>query len=1095
VLRKALALGALAALIGALAACEDAFDDSRQPVDTGSFGTTVYTLACKRVAFTSDLGDGDGKVDVSGDAYRAYCRSGTGLPAKPIAAVQALGDQRRDLIAAVDATFPKGFLDPLQAFLSSATFLPVYDDGTAQKAADRLAAGFDTLAKDGDFTAAMARLDGRLGYRAGSAQGGVLPQVSAYPQLDATLLKLGDALAPGGPAHDALVTLETALGRELLDAQPASAPTAPERTLALARDLLLGERAGLTTGKPSYLVARDARGLALVAKPIAAPFVDKDGDGLADADASGRFVDASGQPISAPTPFAVAWKSDGQKRDSAGRAVNAQGQPLYQYLDLDQTVLVALARDLPDLANPTRGTVGNLVRGAVTLLGKRQMVTKTFTNPAAKPLAYRGFDPSTSALLDLTYGFLHVLTDPHTDDTLGLLRALAQDHEAQAARLLEAIFDAADVAKTFPDARLEPGSPLYDDLMAVVLQILNEPGLAEDLLRALEDPATRPLGKIFANLMRDDDAITLDPRTQAVVGSLRTPVDRSQSDSGMNRSLMQRVLHLINDSSGVTLCNKQGAVVTFFGFPTTFPYDQCDLLQIDDLAIFYAQSIAYAKDASGNVLTDSKGRPLPKAELHFNLPGYLEPFVTDSLMESQSTIDGFRKHPTPEALNRVLFLQPMPSFLAAAMDPAVCKDGDRYIDQHGGTLPALELGGFYDALRPVLQVFADRDREDLFIDVMVALHKHWPSRQSLQHQWQNPAGRGYAWASDVRSYEPLLIKILDDDALWGALVEGAPTVNAVAAPSGRLAPEVLADAARFVFRPDSNLTNRAGAHTTLTEDGRTVPVLTPWYVLADAEKAKRAQLAAAGAEGTLWQTAISQVVDVLARGEKLGSTWRFKNPRFKAVSVALIDFVRARLAAHRQAGDLAAWLGQGLPADVQRLTTGPVLPAAADFVVALEAVPEAWTAVLNLLIYLNTDGTPPFQPSTAVVADLLQWYLADADLVPLTRAAGKVIDPELGVLDAELTFVQRARHADGKQVLATLLGHLDGELVPGRTPLAVIADAIAEVNRAHPFVDLGKPLSADDYARVLGAVRTFLDDEKRGLARFVAIVKNRNADQ
>jgi hypothetical protein len=1077
----------LVALVG-LAACEEPFDTTRQPVDTGTFGATVFTLSCKRVAFSAD------PTDVSGDTYRQYCRDGSDPPAQPLPVVEALGNERPQLVGAVDATFPKRFLDPLQGFLTSADFLPVYDDGTAEAAADRLAALFGVMAGDADFLGAMARLDFRLGYRPAYAQPGVLRQVSAYPGLDGFLLAITGALAPGGVAHDELTALADAAAHELTNAVAATSRDAPDRTLNLARGLFLSESALLGTGKPMWLAVRDGRGVAVVAKPISAPFVDKDNDGFADIDASGRFVDAAGQPIDAPAPFSVAWRPDGAKRGSDGRAQTAAGQPLYQFVDLDKTVLAALGRDLADLVSPTKGTAGDLVRGAATLLGPRVSVTKTY--PIGTPLTYRGFDPSGAALLDMVYGYLHVLADPAADDTLGLVRALVADHEAQAARLLEAMFDATDLGKTFPGAKLTPGSALYDDLIPVVVQILNEPGLAEDLLRALEDPATRQLGKTFADLMRYDDAIVYDEDSQAVVGSLRTPVDRSKPDSGYNRSALQRVLHLLNDAAGVRMCNKDGAVVTFFGFPTTLPYDECGLLEVDDLAVFYVQSIAYAKDAAGNVRLDDEGRPLPKAVLNLDLPFYLAPFVTDSLMESQSTIIGFRKHPTPEALNRIMFLPVMPDFLAAAMDPPVCKDGDRFIDAHYGTLPALELGGFYDRIRPLLQVFADHDREDLFVETLVILHSHWPSTSSAQHQRTNPSGHGYAKESDIHSYEPLVSAILDEDLLWGALVEGAPTLDAIRAPSGQAAPEVLAAAARFLFGADSLLTNRAGAHTTTTEDGRLVPVLSPWYVLADAYKAKRAQIAAAGSEGALWQTGVSQLVDVLLRGVNAGGTWRFTDPRTRGVSLALIDFLRARLAAHRQAGDLAAWLKTDLPGDVQRIFTGPVFAAAADLVVALATgAPDAWTAVENLLVYLHGDGTLPFQATTTVVADLLQWYADDADLLPLTHTAGRIVDPGLGVVDAQLTFARRARQADKAQVVATLLGNLDDETAPGRTSLATIVDVVSEVDRVHPFTDLGKPLSAGDYAQVFQTVQSFLDDEKRGLKRFITVVANRHVDE
>jgi hypothetical protein len=258
---------------------------------------------------------------------------------------------------------------------------------------------------------------------------------------------------------------------------------------------------------------------------------------------------------------------------------------------------------------------------------------------------------------------------------------------------------------------------------------------------------------------------------------------------------------MLNDSAGHRFCNRDGAIITFFGFPTTFPYDECELLYIDDLAVFFVQSIAYAKDAQGRVLHDEHGRPLPKALLPIDLPGYLEPFVDDDLMEGQAGIDGFRFHPTPQALARTLFLSPPPDFIADVMDPAVCKDGDRYQSQHSGSLAALELNGTYDQIRPLVQAFADHDAERLFVDVLVVLHSHWPSRNSLQHQGTNPGGHGYAKRSDIHAWEPLVARVLEEDALWSALTSGAATLNAIQLPSGRMAPEVLAAKARHVFGP------------------------------------------------------------------------------------------------------------------------------------------------------------------------------------------------------------------------------------------------------------------------------------------------------
>ena len=85
------------------------------------------------------------------------------------------------------------------------------------------------------------------------------------------------------------------------------------------------------------------------------------------------------------------------------------------------------------------------------------------------------------------------------------------------------------------------------------------------------------------------------------------------------------------------------------------------------------------------------------------------------------------------------------------MDPARDKDGDLFLDQHVGTLPVWEAEGFYDQVRPIVQAFADNNAEQLFVDFLSVLHKHWPSADSVQHQTVDPNAPGYVWGADGSS--------------------------------------------------------------------------------------------------------------------------------------------------------------------------------------------------------------------------------------------------------------------------------------------------------------------------------------------------------
>src|SRR5205807_182263 len=66
-----------------LAACHASLED-RQPVDTGTFGNTVLTLVCKRLAYldsvAANASGASATVDVRGDTYRDMCRLGLAAP-------------------------------------------------------------------------------------------------------------------------------------------------------------------------------------------------------------------------------------------------------------------------------------------------------------------------------------------------------------------------------------------------------------------------------------------------------------------------------------------------------------------------------------------------------------------------------------------------------------------------------------------------------------------------------------------------------------------------------------------------------------------------------------------------------------------------------------------------------------------------------------------------------------------------------------------------------------------------------------------------------------------------------------------------------
>ncbi len=1091
-----------------LAGCVSKLDTEREPADTGSFGTTVLTLMCKRVAYLEDLNDGDGVVDVRGDEYREVCRMGLAPPADAPAALKALQAKRPTLIDSVDTIFPDDFLPDLQTFLTSNDFLAMYDDGRTIASVDDLIEMMRFMADDQEFAPALERLGHRLGYKPMTEALGTVRAVVNYPDLHDFLLEVGDQITEGGQAETEFDNLLAALGVTLRNAEPVADEAAADRTGALALDLLFSTNDLLGTSHTIPMVRRDYRGVARVSDSggtLPLSFVDQNGDGLADIDDLGRFVDADGLPIEAPWPFAL---PEGEEevpwlyRDAEGRALDAQdGALVYDYVDLDKTMFAALARDSIQLFDPQKGTALDLLRGASALMSSepRQLVSRDYAD--GESLSYRGYDTSASPLLDMVYGYLQILGDPNTDDTLALTRNLIVNHQPEIARLLDTIVDVSNIGDLYPNAEVPLDSPVWDDLVPVLQQTAAVPGLLEDLLYAMEDPQVAELGLRFRDQMKYKDQFSYDA-DQNLTGSFSTPVDRTQADAGWNQSLMQRLLHLISDSNHAVLCNKEGAKVKdpILGI-TLATYSECDLLRIDNVAVFFLQSIVYNKDSNGDVIYDDDGQPQRKAQFPFTFNNsIIEALASDSMLQQMSTIDGFKHHPTPEALTRVLFLDPPPQFIQDTMDPAHCNQGDLYTVAHAGTLPVWEMDGFYDQIRPILQVYADHDAEQLFVDLLTVLNKHWPSTDSVPtHQFTNPNGANYAWGSGVESYEPIIVDALakhgsNRGSVLDALVYGAPVLNATTG-NGKPMPEILAGAIRYLITPQAGLKNRLGETSTVNSEGDPVDQFSPWQLLADAYHARRARLEEAADEGAAWQSATGNLVDVMVRADPVPTVgWTFRNPRFPGVSVALIDFLRARLAAHRAADDVDWWLGEDLPTRLEDVMSGPVFAGAADFILSLQASPDARAQIEALAAYLvnEVNYNETFRTSLVAIADVLQLSLDDSEILPIAKVAGEALRPERGWVDTSLVFVKGARHSDENQALVRMLRYLYTEYRPGHTAMGDLIDGISEVERAHPYDDLGKPYTAEDYRAMLRGLAQFLDDEKRGLRRFISIIQGRN---
>ncbi len=638
---------------------------------------------------------------------------------------------------------------------------------------------------------------------------------------------------------------------------------------------------------PQPLVLRDGRGVALVPLvngAIPAPFVDHDNDKLADLDAMGNFVTSDGSPV--PSPFFSVDGVNGPRQN--GIAVSATGAALYGYFDTSSTLLATATTDLVPLLDPTPGPnrepLLQGIAGALPLLfGTKDAAPVSqkiyapdpglaqawkLQHPSTPPpanlttapvvLPYAAYHAETSPFADVTYALGQVLADPTNDDTLNLFRQIAANHPQALARLVGVGLQIKAIADKHPEAHIPEASTLWDELLDVFAAIVHvyDPasgGILEDLITAFGTDETLAVKDAFTAYIDYNDALTYEnaqrrPPTGAPdlngaafdlttggVTSMSVPVDRTQPDSGENRSELQRFMQLLHDANGLGACTKPGAVAHLHltippstlsvavDYPTSplaaaaclfvgggsvppNPMPACGILRIQNVAKLLLDV------ALGRAVFDVPDQCLNAILANSTLTGLVG--GPDAFLEAQSGIDGFDLHPTVAGVSRLVYydtphdsdpgdpsfptteafltgvLDPVPSMVCdpapfTSLDGVVtplrkCSSFDQTLRGRdpGGLFP-LEQLDFIQNVKPLAAAFDDHGQALLFVQLFDTLHLHWGSPAQTKAECDPTAPRSSAiWCSQdgAVTYEPLLSEALKTD-LFGALHDFIPILQ------------------------------------------------------------------------------------------------------------------------------------------------------------------------------------------------------------------------------------------------------------------------------------------------------------------------------
>lgn len=1130
--RKTAALLACAAVLSVSAPGCHEFDTTPVEVEHGTLGEEIVQVFCERMAREAN------PTDASGARWKPVCSGAEAPPADAPPRLVALMQNRDRLAGALDATLPEGLHDDLGLFLGE--LLPFFDEPEERlpTSTRRLAEFLDRLSRDDDALAAMERIGARQGYRPLRYALGVARPALAYPELDDFTGVAIETLLDG-PAREPFLDLLRALALEMATLEPSADEPGPS-TLELTRRLMFSESDAFQAGDPTWVVRRDLRGVALPDDQgggvVPSPFADVNGDGLADIDARGRFIDASGSLLDVPSPFRLRAES-GVPRDDAGRALRADTTRYYGYFDANRTMLGGVTAEIAPWLDPASPSLMQMSRGLPVLLGPEVMLSEGY---GSFDLLYTGFNTQDGPMLDAVAAMGELIYRDSTQDALTVTEALLRDHESDTAGLIRAAREMAIRGDSYPNAQLTENSILWDDLIALIVRIAGEPGMLEAILRSFSDERSASLGTVYGAFMRNRDRVTYDPgawNSPPVGLPLDDAVDHGTPDTFDNESLFQRTLGLIDGLNGVQVCNRDGAVLNIrvelgpLSVPLRWPLfgtaGECEIIRIDNVAEAYARSI------------------LGTYELELQ-SGFLSALVTvagalgvdvDGALEATFQIDGLTQMPTPQALNRLVFwgLSDDSGMRSCIPDdnggncnspaagqiftPVIDRHGNDVIARYHGTIFAWESPGFYEGMTPLLQVLHtpgytyDFEGNYYFGDLLGTLHQHWGSTGSTETCGPGmcaPGDPNFSYQSNARSYEPLLADGFADAELVARLqrvnvaletIEVRPGVDGVAA---------LAVAAEDMIDPANNpgfIDRRGQSMATVNDGSRQVP-MTPLYMLLDALAAMDTAWEAEPERRLEFLAARRAIADQMLATDTLGADFRMGNPRFRAMLLEILPFLRERVDFHRGQGDLLEW-STGLDERLGDQMREPLMAALVRFLDAVNEDPEARRALSQLMAYLLTvaEESDGFETMLYALAEGLMLLEDDENIIPLMRAMSGGMAPNVdeaiagteagvdvegsAVYDA-LDLLRDIQEIDDGRVLRQILQSAVALPASGDeiTPLETIVDVIAEVNRATP--NEGTPLLAPDYREVIGQAIDFVRDEDHGLERLNAVVQERS---
>lgn len=478
-----------------------------------------------------------------------------------------------------------------------------------------------------------------------------------------------------------------------------------------------------------------------------------------------------------------------------------------------------------------------------------------------------------------------------------------------------------------------------------------------------------------------------------------------------------------------------------------------------------------------------------------------------------------------------------------------CQEGQWFDQRNRDALFTLEQFGFYDAMQPTVAAFVGHGRTDLFVEMSAVIAKHYPNADASADECKLTPTTNCV-RSNLVSYEPLLGNIFTGDVfpalvalskeLTTMVVKKCTAVNPqtkqCTKSENATGTQVLAEATRSMLSPElakaQGLKDRRGNAEGLRNDGTKNPQVTPAYLIANALSAIDKTFVTFAEQHpddkdrlVRWRRARSQLADQFVGVTGKGTASKFTNPTLVKMTPIISDLLRSQLQARCPNSfsppyEPCKWIREELPKKMADAVNGPAFATGLDLADAVRKDEAGRVELEKLVLYLLDEASKndALQAMLASASDAMQIMKDERNIVPFMHvmseamapskkdATGKVV--EKGLVDAQAALLAKmagrafdgsgneicAREIDPNQVITQVLGNMVTPIPngpqKGKTPLEVVLDTVAEVNRVDPARPMEERLSNSDYRNVSDNVSDFLLNKERGLEQFYEVVRN-----